>query len=126
MKLVPFWQLKSYLMDVLGKDDFYRDLHEHYRITPDLDYSVNTQGILQLDFVRQVCVQAEVDLLDFFEKWGFLRPVDKVINDYGNKNFTITEKQIADLKAEIQAKGFEKAPADLHLLTDENVDQYRK
>ena len=126
VKLVPFWQLKLYLMDVLGKDDFYRDLHEHYRITPDLDYSVNTQGILQLDFVRQVCVQAEVDLLDFFEKWGFLRPVDKVINDYGNKNFTITEKQIADLKAEIQAKGFEKAPADLHLLTDENVDQYRK
>ena len=126
VKLVPFWQLKLYLMDVLGKDDFYRDLHEHYRITPDLDYSVNTQGIFQLAFVRHVCVQAEVDLLDFFEKWCFLRPVDKVIDDYGNKNFTITEKQIADLKAEIQAKGFEKAPADLHLLTDENVDQYRK
>ncbi len=126
VKLVPFWQLKLYLMDILGKEDFYRDLYEHYRVTPDLDTTVDTQGILQLDFVRQVCNLAQVDLLDFFEKWGFLRPVDITVNDYGNKNFTVTEKQIADLKKEIEAKGYDKAPEDLYLITDENLDQYKK
>lgn len=124
IKLVPFWQLKLYLTDVLGKDDFYKDLHEHYRVTKDLDYSIVTQGILQLDFVRQVCNQSQINFLDFFEKWGFLRPVDKVFSDYGNKNFTITEKQISDLKKEIEAKGYTLAPADLYLMTDENVSQY--
>ena len=126
VKLVPFWQLKLYIMDVLGQEDFYRDLYEHYRTTPDLDTSVDTQGILQLDFVRQVCNGAKIDFLDFFEKWGFLRPVDKTFNDYGNKNFTVTQKQIDDLKAEIRAKGYNKAPENLYLITDENFESYKK
>lgn len=125
VKLVPFWQLKLYMMDVKGQEDFYRDLHEYYRITKDLDSSVLTQGILQLDFVRQVCRTTQIDFTEFFEKWGFLRPVDKVFNDYGNKSFTVTEKQVDDLKAEIAALGYEKAPSDLYLMTDENVDQYK-
>lgn len=125
IKLVPFWQLKLYLTDVLDKADFYKDLHEYYRLTKDLDYSIATQGILQLDFVRQVCNKSQINFLDFFEKWGFLRPVDKVFSDYGNKSFTITEKQISDLKKEIEAKGYTLAPADLYLITDENVSQYK-
>ena len=91
-----------------------------------LDTSVDTQGILQLDFVRQVCNGAKIDFLDFFEKWGFLRPVDKTFNDYGNKNFTVTQKQIDDLKAEIRAKGYNKAPENLYLITDENFESYKK
>ena len=112
-------------MDVLGKEDFYRDLHEHYRVTPDLDTTVDTQGILQLDFVRQVCNLAKVDLLDFFEKWGFLRPVDIVMNDYGDKHFTVTDEQIQALKKEIEKKGYPKAPENLYLITDENVNDYK-
>ena len=125
VKLVPFWQLKLYLTDVLGKEDFYRDLHEYYRVTPDLDTTVDTQGILQLDFVRQVCNLAQLDLLDFFEKWGFLRPVDIVMNDYGDKHFTVTETQIQALRKEIEAKEYPKAPENLYLITDENVNDYK-
>ena len=125
VKLVPFWQLKLYLMDVLGKEDFYRDLYEYYRTTPDLDTTVGTQGLLQLDFVRQVCNKAELNLIDFFEKWGFLREVDIVMNDYGNKAFTVTAEQIAALKAEIKAKNYPEAPENLYLMTDENINNYK-
>ena len=66
-----------------------------------------------------------MDLLDFFEKWGFLRPVDLVMNDYGDKHFTVTDEQIQALKKEIEAKGYTKAPENLYLITDENVNDYK-
>lgn len=124
VKLVPFWQLKLYIMDVCGDEDFYRDLYEYYRVTPDLNTTTTTQGILQLDFVRQVCHQSQIDFTNFFEDWGFLTPVDKTFNDYGTKKFTITQKQINDLKAEIAAKGYPKAPDNLFEITDGNYESY--
>lgn len=124
VKLVPFWQLKLYVMDVCGDEDFYRDLHEHYRTTPDLNTATATQGILQLDFVRQVCDFSHIDFTAFFEDWGFLTPVNKTFNDYGNKPFTVTQGQVDALKAEIAAKGYPKAPANLFELTDENYGSY--
>nr|WP_302828966.1 M60 family metallopeptidase [uncultured Bacteroides sp.] len=126
VKLVPFWQLKLYIMDVCGDEDFYRDLFEHYRVTPDLNTTADTQGILQLDFVRQVCNLSQVDFTGFFEDWGFLTPVDKTFNDYGTKKFTITAKQISDLKKEIAAKNYPKAPDNLFEITDENYGSFGK
>ncbi|WP_291529207.1 M60 family metallopeptidase [Bacteroides sp. UBA939] len=125
IKLVPFWQLKLYMIDVLEQDDFYRDLYEHYRVTNDLDTSVTTQGILQLDFVRQVCRLSGYNMLDFFEKWGFLRPVDKTLNDYGNKKFTITQDQINKLKEEINAAGYKTPHDNVHQITDANLGDYK-
>lgn len=125
LKLVPFWQLKLYMIEALGKENFYRDLYEHYRVTADLNTDGVTQGILQLDFVRQVCRISGLNMLDFFDKWGFLRPVDKVINDYGNKQFTITQTQINDLKKEIQNEGYDMPHPNVHEITEENIDQFR-
>lgn len=124
VKLVPFWQLKLYIMDVCGDDDFYRDLHEYYRVMPDLETSTDTEGILQLDFVRQVCNHSCIDFTSFFEDWGFLTPVDKTFNDYGTKKFTITQEQVDALKAEIAAKGYPKAPDNLFEITDENYGSF--
>lgn len=36
LKLVPMWQLKLYFVDILGREDFYKDLYEYYRTK---DYS---------------------------------------------------------------------------------------
>ena len=36
-----------------------------------------TDGDIQLDFVYNCCLSAKMNLLDFFEKWGFLTPVNK-------------------------------------------------
>lgn len=70
-KLVPFWQLKLYIVDALGQKDFYHDLFEHYRTTPSLDTGKYTTAIEQLDFVRQVCRISRLNLIDYFTKWGF-------------------------------------------------------
>lgn len=124
LQLVPFWQLKLYLVDVLGKKDFYRDLYEHYRMTPDLDTSSKTQGILQLDFVRQVCDIAKMNLIEFFKAWGFLTPVNTTLNDYGSKKFVITQKDIDALELEIQSKKYPKAPSELWKITENNLADF--
>lgn len=123
-KLVPLWQLKLYMEDVLGKKDFYKDLYEYYRVTPNLDTSIATQGVLQLDYVRQTCRLSNLNMLDFFEKWGFLTPVDIELDDYGVKRFTITQEQIDALKAEINKKGYSMPHKDVHLITDNNKGAY--
>lgn len=125
LKLVPFWQLKLYLVDALGQKDFYHDLYEHFRVTDNLVTTSTTEGILQLDFVRQACRISGYNLLDFFGKWGFLTPVDVTISDYGNKKFTITQAQINALKTEINAAGYATPKADLNLITEDNLNSYK-
>lgn len=125
-KLVPFWQLKLYLVDGLGQTDFFKDLYEYHRVTPNLATGGLTEGILQLDFVRQTCALANLNLLDFFRTWGFLTPVDRTFNDYGNKRFTITQEQIDALVTEITGKNYPMpAHNNIHEITDTNVDDYR-
>ena len=124
-QLVPFWQLKLYLVDALDKTDFYQDLIHHFMTSPDPGTAAETDGRFQLDFVRQVCDTAELNLLDFFEQWGFLTPLDITLNDYGNVNFKITQAQINSLKSEIQAKGYAPPPRDFTRITDANAASYR-
>lgn len=128
-KLAPFWQLKLYFVDIMKQEHFYHDLFEHYRTTPDLSQSAlgdSYHGMLQLDFVRQVCNTGKINLLEFFEEWGFLRPVDVVVNDYGNKTIKITQEQIDALKQEINKKNYEKPSITVQDLTDSNYKQYIK
>ena len=123
-QLVPFWQLKLYLIDVLGKTDFYKDLFHYYMTTPD-PTTPATDGRHQLNFVRVACNIAELDLTDFFEKWGFLTPIDETFNDYGSARFTVTQAQIDALKTEIAAKNYPQPPRDFSRITDNNKDTYR-
>lgn len=126
-KVAPFWQLKLYFVDILKQAHFYHDLFEHYRTTPDLNQSAlgdDYHGMLQLDFVRQVCNTGKINLLEFFEEWGFLRPVDVVVNDYGNKTLKINQAQIDALKEEINAKNYPNPTITVQDLTDTNYRQY--
>jgi hypothetical protein len=126
-KVVPFWQLYLYFVHILGQEHFYHDLYEHFRVTPDIDQSAagdNYYGLLQLDFVRQVCRIGQRNLTDFFETWGFLRPVDTTIDDYGNKRVIITAAQIASLKNEVEAMGYPKPEIAVEDLTDKNYKGY--
>lgn len=125
-KLVPFWQLKLYFIDALGMKDFYHDLYQHYRQTPNPDTSSTTQGIIQLDFVRQVCAISGYDMTDFFKAWGFLSPTDQYVNNNGTKTkFTITQKQIDALVQEIKSAGYKQPHSDLYLIKDDNWNEFR-
>lgn len=128
-KVAPFWQLYLYFVEIEGQTDFYKDLFEHFRTTKDITGSnmdENLHRSLQFDFIRQVCRIGNTNMLDFFEKWGFLKVGDSTINDYGNKRIYITQKQIDDFKTEINGKGYPKPSVEVHQVTDENYKTIKK
>jgi hypothetical protein len=131
-RLVPFWQLKLYMMDVLGKEDFYKDVCEKVRINPDPVKSANgstMDGMCQLEFVKIVCEVSELDMTDFFVDWGFLRPVDFKLSDYATDQFTVTETDINAVKAYIAGLNLPKppVPAGKHIyeITDSNYESFK-
>ncbi|MDR0733108.1 MAG: M60 family metallopeptidase [Dysgonamonadaceae bacterium] len=130
-QLAPFWQLKLYLSDVLGKKsgyeylaDFYKDLFHYFMITSN-QVAPSTDGDYQLNFVRKACDVAQLDLTEFFEFWGFLTPVNKEVDDYGSGRFIVTQTQIDALKTEIAAKKYPKPPRDFTRITDSNKNSYK-
>lgn len=125
-QLVPFWQLKLYFVDALGQVDFYHDLYEHFRNNPSPSELGKNPGLDQLDFVRQVCRISGYNMLDFFEKWGFLKPVNTNLNDYGNKIFAITKNQVEALKDEIEKAGYAMPAPNVHEITDETWESFKK
>jgi hypothetical protein len=125
-QLVPFWQLKLYLVDVLGKEDFYKDLIYALMTTPSIGSKADVNnGLYQLDFVRKACDTAQLNLVYFFEQWGFLTPVSRTVSDYGTFTFNVTQEMIDSLKSEITAKGYANPPRDFTRITDADVDSYR-
>ncbi len=125
-QLVPLWQLKLYFVDALGQEDFYHDLYEYFRNNPSPSNEGKNAGLDQLDFVRQVCRISGYNMLDFFDKWGFLKPVNTNLNDYGTKPFMITEFQIDELKEEITAAGYAMPASNVHEITDETWEDFKK
>lgn len=126
VKLVPFWQLKLYVMDVLGNKNFYKYIYEQLRLQPDADTQQVTDGCYQLNFVKLACKSAKLDLTEFFEAWGFLTPIDRTISDYGTAQFTITQQQIEQVKAEIALENY---PIPKHfnifVIRDDNLSDYK-
>lgn len=120
-KLVPFWQLKLYIHDVLGKTDFYKDVYEAIRVNP----NPATEGHCQIEFVKIACDAAKLDLTDFFEAWGFFTPISVEINDYGAAMFTITQSMADDAKAYIKSKGYPKPARNFERITDDTTAEYK-
>jgi hypothetical protein len=130
-KLIPFWQLKRYMIDVLGKTDFYKDVYEKVRVNPDpgAAYGCSSDGMCQLEFVRIVCEVSGLDMTEFFSDWGFLTTYDVLFDDYGEKRFTVSQAGIDYIKAEI-AKMNLPAPTlpsgkKLYQINDNNYNTYK-
>lgn len=129
-KLVPFWQLELYFGKVLGrtplqqqdKGGFYPDVYEYAR---NKNYSGMTDGEIQLDFVYNCCLSAKMNLLDFFEKWGFLTPVNRVIEDYATRTLTITEDMAAALRQKVNNLGYSKPDVALEYISDNTFELYK-
>lgn len=101
-QLVPFWQLQMYMAFVLGKEDFYPDVHEAVRLSSSADDKKKTAGEHQLEFAFTCSQKAGLDLTEFFEKWGFLREVDMTITDYGTIGiYKIDAAKLNNLKSRI-------------------------
>ena len=130
-KLVPFWQLELYFGQVLGRTPlqqsdrggFYPDVFEYARTK---DYGGMSEGQIQMDFVYNCCVAARVNLLDFFEKWGFLTPVDRSIEDYDTKTLKVTEEMVDELKKKVENLGYDKLQnIALEYISDNTWELYK-
>lgn len=119
-KLAPFWQLYLYFVEIKGQENFYHDIYEYFRTHE----SPSEPGLQQLDFVRQVCNIGKMDMTDFFIAWGFLRPIDTDINDYGVKRVRVTQQEIDALIAEIKSKGYPVPAYKVEEITDRNYKNY--
>lgn len=119
-KLVPLWQLQLYMAKVKGVPDFYMDIHE--KVRQDKDPASN--GEAQLNFVKMCCDLAKTDFTDFFSAWGFLTPIDKMVNDYSTQLLKCTEEDITAVKEYIRAKGYQK-PLAIEFLRDDNIALYK-
>ena len=120
-KLVPFWQIQLYVSNVLGVKDVYKDIYEDVRNSPNLP----KHGDNQLEFTYLASKAAGLDLTDFFTKWGFFKPVDVEVDDYGIKRLTVTKEQADNVINRIKALGLPKPGLALEYITDNTVELYK-
>jgi len=115
-RLVPFWQLHLYFSRN-GRPDFYADVMEEMRSRPHAgsgDESIRNQ----FEFVKICCDVSELDLTDFFDKWGFFWVGELTVNDYRKYHFKITQQMVDDTKSYIASKKYKKPAVDITLIED--------
>ncbi len=129
-RLIPFWQLELFMGKVNGKtplqqDDkggFYPDVYEHVRVNPNLP----TAGEQQLEFVYIASLYSGYNLLDFFEKWGFLAEVDLEVDDYGKAQLTITKDMADAIRKRVEDLGYPKPDVAIEYISDNNYKYFKE
>ena len=129
-KLIPFWQLELYFGKVLGrsprtqadKGGFYPDVYEYIRTHENKE----TPGLQQLEFVYVASKAAQMDLTDFFEKWGFLTPVDVELDDYGKGVLKVTKEDADQIRSRVAQLGYQKPAVPLEYITDNNFEVFKR
>jgi hypothetical protein len=112
-RLVPFWQLHLYFARN-GKPDFYADVMEAMRDRPDAGRG-NDSIRNQFEFVKICCDVAELDLTDFFEKWGFFWVGELTVKDYRTYQYRITQEMVDETRSSIAKKNYKKPGEDITL-----------
>lgn len=129
-KLIPLWQLELYFGKVKGrtplqqtdKGGFYPDVYEYIRTHE----AAKTAGEQQLEFVFIASQNAGMNLLDFFEKWGFLKEVDVELDDYGKGKMTVTKAQADQLRKRVEALGLPKPTQAIEYISDHNFKYFKE
>jgi hypothetical protein len=115
-RLVPFWQLHLYFSRH-GRPDFYADVMEQMRRRPDAGSGKDSIRN-QFEFVKICCEVGQLDLIEFFEKWGFFWVGELNVNDYGRYRFTVTQEMVDETKSSVAARKFKKPSEDLTLIEE--------
>lgn len=94
------WQLWNYYHRVKGDEEFFARVFKKMR-----QIGLNETedpGRKQLEYAMACSEAAGEDLTDFFEAWGFFKPLNGTIAQYGEYRYTVTETMIANAKAKMQ------------------------
>lgn len=120
-RLIPFAQLYHYFVQK-GYNDFYPDLYQSLRSTTE---NTNNWEIsdYEINFIRKACDVAKLNLIPFFEKWGFIYYTDAdgrstfEVGDYGGKRtYSLSKSKVEELKAYIREKGYPEPDEDITLV----------
>lgn len=141
--LVPFWQLQLYyqlagaarnapILTLEDRDDEYDgvDYANYFGTVAEMvrnaDLTGMSDGELQLNYVKMTCDAVQEDLTDFFIQTGFLRPINKVIDDYGERSFVITQSQVDEVIDYIQSKGYDKPVSPvIHYMSAHSLEAFK-
>lgn len=115
-RLVPLWQLHLYFSRN-GRPDFYADVMERMRRRPDAGTG-NDSIRNQFEFVKLCCDVGQLDLTDFFDKWGFFWVGTLTVDDYGKFSYTITQEMVDETRSYVAKKRYQKPSADLTLIEE--------
>ena len=125
VKLTPFWQMNLW-GNMAGKcPDIIPMVIESIRQTDNYTGTYNTNGKLQMNFMKLACDSAKLNLLPFFEKAGMLRPISAYIEDYGEGWNKISEAMINNLKSYVASKGYPEVTEEINYITAHNYKIYR-
>ena len=72
----------------------------------------------QFEFVKLRCDVGQLDLTDFFEKWGFFWVGQITVSDYGRSQYAITQQMVDETKSYIASKQYEKPTVDVTTVED--------
>lgn len=138
--VVSMFQLELYIGQVLGKTPskmtdkggFYPELFELLRQAHagkgNVTAHAETNGDQQAELAYYASRAANLDLTEFFERWGYLRPANNVgfVNTYNNKFYiTLTEAKANEVRAKIKALNLPKPAVDFEYITSRNMELFR-
>jgi hypothetical protein len=108
------WQLFNYYHRCGYRPDFWPEMFKALRETRIVE---TDPGAGQLLFAKTACKVANEDLTEFFDMWGFFKPVDNVAySQYGNWTYHVTQEMIDEAKAYMAS--FPKKAAPFYYLED--------
>lgn len=90
------WQLWNYYHRVLGDDKFFGRVFKYMR---ELGLGEGDDcGRKMLEYAVACSKAANNDLTDFFEAWGFFKPLNSTVSQYGDYRYRVTADMINDAK----------------------------
>ncbi len=115
-----FWQLWIYFHLCEKDTKFYP---KFFTLMRELGLN-DTQdcGRKQIEFAKRASKAAGLNLTDFFEQWGFLEPVNAVIEQYGTYNYLVTSAMVQEAK-EYMAQ-FPKPKHAIEYIEDRKYNEY--
>lgn len=109
-----------------GKNtQFWPRLYELLRVDPLQNGGTISGDRSLLLFYKHACTAAGEDLTEFFRAHGFLSVMDnRLVGDYANAYYTVTQDMIDKAIDEVKAKGYEENLAILFINDDDETAKY--
>lgn len=113
------WQLWNYFHRLGNMPDFFPKLFKELRTNP---LTTSNPGYAQMQYAKAVCKVANMDMSEFFERWGFFREVSiSNYEQYGSTRYMVTQGLI-DQTLEYMATFSKKCPPIYYLEDRKNGD----